>query len=546
MKIGSKIELKIEKMASDGRGISHFDGLVVFVHGAVEGERVIAEIYTIHKTYLTAGVVKILSPSPFRQESFCENASACGGCPLSHIKYEKQLDIKKQAVADALSRIGGLDLSDVHILNTLGMATPYRYRNKMVFPVGTRKGKAVGGFYAPKSHDIVPFTDCFSGEKASSVAMGIVTEFLNGENILPYDEKSEKGTVRRVFVRTGYHTKELMVVISSFTERIKNIDKLIAMLKATDFGEYTLKSVILNINKKKNNLVLGDKNITLFGNGEIKDTLMGLEFKISPHSFFQVNPLQTEVLYNTAIDLADIDETKTVFDIYCGIGTISLFAAKRAKSVTGVEIVEKAITDAKNNAEINNIKNAFFYCGAAEDVVPKLVSDGNRPDIVILDPPRKGSDEKTLSAILTVSPEKIVYVSCNPSTLARDLKFLCENGYTLKQVVPVDMFPNTEHTETVVLLSKLYPDDRIEVDLDLDELDITAAESKATYEKIKAYIRDKYDFKVSSLYIAQTKTKCGIIERINYNISKKGTRVPQCPPDKENAIKDALKHFGMI
>lgn len=546
MKIGKKVELEIEKMASDGRGISHFDGVVVFVHGAVEGERVIAEIYTIHKTYLTAGVVKTLSPSPFRQESFCENSGACGGCPLSHIKYEKQLEIKKQTVADALSRIGGLDLSGVHISNTKGMETPYRYRNKMVFPIGTQKGKSVGGFYAPKSHDIVPLTDCFSGEKASSVAMGVVTEFLNRENILPYDEKSEKGTVRRVFVRTGYHTKELMVVISSFTEKIKNIDKLIAVLKAADFGGYTLKSIILNINRKKNNLVLGDKNITLFGNGEIKDTLMGLEFKISPHSFFQINPLQTEVLYKTAIDLADVDETKTVFDIYCGIGTITLFAAKRAKSVTGVEIVEKAIADAKNNAKSNNIENASFYCGAAEDVVPKLVEDGNRPDIVILDPPRKGSDEKTLSAILTASPEKIVYVSCNPSTLARDLKFLCGNGYTLKQVVPVDMFPNTEHVETVVMLSQLKPDDVVQVELNAEDLALTSAEAKATYEEIKTYVKRAFGFKVSSLYIAQVKQKMGLPMGKNYNVSKKGTRVPLCPPEKEEAILEALKHYKMI
>lgn len=454
MKPGEIIEIEITNMAPDGRGIGKHEGKVVFVHGACKGEVVRAEIYTEHKTYLTAGVLDIIKKSSMRQESFCEMSENCGGCPLSHIKYDEQLKIKKQTVIDALTRIGSLDLSDVSVSDTLGMSEPFRFRNKMVFPVGLKEGKAVGGFYAPKSHNVVPLSDCLSGEKAASFAMLSVTEFLNDEKIMPYDEKTGKGTVRRVFVRTAYNTREMMVVISSFSKEIKNIEKLVEKLKNTDFDGYNLKSIILNINNKKNNLVLGNKNITLWGNSEIKDTLMGLTFSISPHSFYQVNPTQTEVLYKTALDFAEINETKTVLDIYCGIGTISLCAAKNAKKVIGVEIVEKAISDAKNNAKVNGINNAEFYCGAAEDIVPKLIEEGNKPDVVILDPPRKGSDKKTLSAILKANPERIVYVSCNPATLARDAKFLSDGGYELKKVTPVDMFPNSEHIESVACFER--------------------------------------------------------------------------------------------
>ena len=338
------------------------------------------------------------------------------------------------------------------------MDTPFRYRNKMVFPVGKQDGKAVGGFYAKRSHDVIPLENCPSGERAASIALSGVVSFLNTENIAPYDEKTRKGSVRRVFVRTGFHSRELMIVISSATEKIKNVDKLVQMLVAQNYEGYTLKSIILNINKKPNNLVLGERNITLWGKDTIRDTLMGLSFSISPHSFFQVNPVQTEVLYSAALSLADIDEQTTVLDVYCGIGTISLCAAKKAKQVIGVEIVENAISDAKENAVENGIKNAEFYCGAAEEIVPKLIANNCRPDVVILDPPRKGSDAKTLSAILAANPKRIVYVSCNPATLARDARFLADGGYMLTHVIPVDMFPNTEHVEVVALLTRHFSD----------------------------------------------------------------------------------------
>lgn len=446
--------LNIEKTSSDGRGIGYVDGKICFVFGTLEGETVKAKVYTVHNSYLTAGVQEIIVPSPYRQYDYCEESSTCGGCPLSHIKYLHQLKIKRAHVVDTLYKIGKVENASKLVASTIGMDCPANYRNKMVFPVGYKDGKVIGGFYAPKSHDVIRLDSCCVGEPCSTKILSCIIDFMNEYNILPYDEKTHKGTIRRVFVRTGYNSRELMVVISTATEKIKNLAILTEKLKALDCDEYNLKSIILNVNKNKNNLVLGDKNITIWGKDAISDNILGLNFSISPHSFYQVNPVQTETLYRKALELAELDKTKTVLDIYCGIGTISLCAASASKKVIGVEIVDAAIHDAKQNAKNNNIKNAEFFCGAAEDVVPKLLEQAIKPDVVILDPPRKGSDEKTLSAIVAASPERVVYVSCNPATLARDVNFLEENGYKLKTATPVDMFPNTEHIECAALLVK--------------------------------------------------------------------------------------------
>lgn len=449
MKKDSIIKLNIEKTSSDGRGIGYVDGKICFVAGTLSGETVEAKVYTVHNSYITAGVTKVLTPSPMRKYDYCSYSDNCGGCPLSHIEYQHQLDVKRQHVADTLLRIGGIENAEEITKNTLGMEKPFCYRNKMVFPIGTKNNRAIGGFFAPRSHDVTELDYCCVGEDCAITALKTVLDFMNEENISAYNEKTHKGTIRRVFVRTGYHSRQLMIVISSATEKINNLNKLVEKLKSANFGAYNLKSIILNINSRKNNLVLGDKNITLYGTDTISDSILGLEFSISAHSFFQVNPVQTAVLYSKALELAELDKEKTVLDIYCGIGTISLCAAKNSKKVIGVEIVDAAIKDARDNAKRNNLKNTEFYCGAAEDIVPELIEKGERPDVVIIDPPRKGSDEKTLSAILTANPERIVYVSCNPATLARDAKFLCDNGYKMTNAVPVDMFPNTEHVECV-------------------------------------------------------------------------------------------------
>lgn len=454
MKKNDIFEINIEKTSSDGRGIGYVDGKICFVSGTLEGETVKAKVYTVHNSYLTAGAQKVLAPSPYRQYDYCKESSTCGGCPLSHIQYSHQLKIKRAHVVDTLYKIGKIENADGLVQETIGMDFPMNYRNKMVFPVGIKNGKVIGGFYAPKSHEVIKLDSCCVGEMNATKILSCVVDFINEFHILPYDEKNHKGTIRRVFVRTGFNSHELMIVLSSANEKIKNLAILIDRLKNLNYDIYNLKSIVLNVNKNKNNLVLGDKNITLWGKDAISDSILGLNFSISPHSFYQVNPIQTETLYRKALQLAELDKTKTVLDIYCGIGTISLCAAASCKKVIGVEIVDAAICDAKQNAERNNIKNAEFFCGAAEDVVPKLLDNNTTPDVVILDPPRKGSDEKTLSAIVTASPERIVYVSCNPATLARDVKFLAENGYTLKTATPVDMFPNTEHIECATLLVK--------------------------------------------------------------------------------------------
>ncbi len=448
------IKLNIEKTSSDGRGIGYVDGKICFVAGTLENETVMAKIYTVHKSYMTAGVTEIITPSSARMYDYCPHSDVCGGCPLSHIKYEKQLEIKRQHVVDTLYRIGGIENAESITSDTLGMEKPQNYRNKMVFPIGEKKGRVIGGFYEPRSHDVVALDSCCVGEDCAVKILNTVIDFMNEEKIQPYCERTHRGTIRRVFIRTGYHSRELMIVISSATEKIKNLEKLTEKLISQNYNEYNLKSIVLNINNAKNNLVLGSENITLLGSDTISDSILGLDFSISPHSFFQVNPQQTEKLYQKALDLAEIDETKTVLDIYCGIGTISLCAAKHAKKVIGVEIVPQAIDDANKNAKRNNLNNTEFYCGEAEQIVPKLIDKGERPDIVIIDPPRKGSDEKTLSAIVKASPERIVYVSCNPATLARDAHFLTENGYKLASATPFDMFPFTEHIECVSLFRK--------------------------------------------------------------------------------------------
>ncbi len=387
-------------------------------------------------------VLEILKPSPDRIDPPCLHFSKCGGCQLMTIDYEKQLDFKRSTVRDALLRIGGIDTDP----DIIGMDNPVRYRNKMVFPFD-RKG--YWGFYRERSHDVVPLKDCLLGDNLNTHIMNTLSEFIKKYNIPVYDEITHTGLIRRGFIRSAQG--KFMVIISAAADKIPHSDELVDTLRNVSDD---IVSIILNINKKRTNLILGDKNITLWGRDRLKAQLCGLEYEISPHSFFQVNPIQTEKLYQTAVDFAEISCNDLVMDIYCGIGTISLTAAKAAKSVIGVEIVPQAIEDAKSNAVRNGIDNAEFFCSAAEEIVPQLLKEGKSPDVVILDPPRKGSDEKTLSAIAAAHPKRIVYVSCNPATLARDAKFLTSNGYEVTKTTAVDMFPFTTHVECVVQLCR--------------------------------------------------------------------------------------------
>ena len=441
--------IEITDVTSEGNGVGKINDFVVFVPGTVTGDVAEVTIIKLQKSYAYGKVKNIITPSDKRQEPKCGVFSKCGGCSLMHIKYEHQLEIKKGIINNALKRIGGIDHEADELI---GAENPFRYRNKMIFPVGEDKtGKTVCGFYRERSHDIIPLDDCFLGCEFNSKILAAVKEYMMECNVKAYDEKTHKGVIRRVFSRVGAVSGEIMIVISANSEKFSEKDVLIEKIRKKSEN---IVSIILNVNTKKTNLVLGEKNKVLFGKDTIKDILCGVEYEISPHSFYQINHSQTEKLYAKALEYAEIKKDDVVMDIYCGIGTISLSAAKTAGKVIGVEIVPQAIEDAKENAKRNGIVNAEFYCADAAELVPELIKNGVKPDVIILDPPRKGSDEKTLSAITSVSPERIVYVSCNPATLARDLKFLGEKGYNVEKVCGVDMFPETNHVETVVKLCR--------------------------------------------------------------------------------------------
>ena len=451
IKKNQTVQLEITDMTNEGMGVGHADAMAVFVPHTAIGDVIEALIVKVKSSYAYGKCMDILLPSPSRKQAECTAYNRCGGCQLMHIEYPSQLEIKRKFVYDALVRLGGQDPSlKVDIIHA---PDDFHYRNKMVYPVGKDKdGKTVCGFYAKRSHNIIPLAACPLGMGDDGKIISAVLSYMDMYSVEPYDEEKHGGSVRRIFIRRGRVSGETMVVVSSKNKTLPEEAVLARMIQEADS---TVSSVVLNINPKRTNLVLGAENRTIAGKDAISDTLCGNEYQISPHSFFQVNPEQTENLYNKAIEYADITKDDTVLDIYCGIGTISLTAAKYAKKVIGVEIVDQAIEDAKANAQANGILNARFYAGSAENVVPRIIDGGEKPDIIIIDPPRKGSDEITLSTIIKAQPRKIVYVSCNPATLARDIKYLNQGGYTLSKVTAVDMFPNTVHVESVALLERI-------------------------------------------------------------------------------------------
>ena len=408
-----------------------------------------------------------------------------------------------------------------------------------------RNGRLITGFYAGRTHSIIENRDCLLGVKENEIVLNTVLAFAEEKGIDAYDEKTGKGLLRHVLIRKGFATGQVMVCLVINGARLPEEEELANRLFAAVPG---MTSFSVNVNREATNVILGEKTRLIRGKERIEDQIGGLTFSISPRSFYQVNPVQTERIYAQALEYAGLTGKETVWDLYCGIGTISLFLARKAKDVYGVEIVPEAIDDAKKNAERNGISNAHFHVGKAEEVLPeKYEKEGIFADVIVVDPPRKGCDEACLSTMVRMRPERIVYVSCDSATLARDLKYLTGNGYELVKGRAIDNFPGGVHVETVVLLSKLNAKQHIEVELNLGELDLTAAESKATYDEIKAYVLEKYGLKVSSLYISQVKRKCGLNVGPNYNLSKKeDAKVPQCPPEKEAAIMEALKHFGMV
>ena len=537
------VTLEILDCGTDGEGIGKADGFTVFVKDAVIGDTVTAKIMKAKKNYGYGRLMEILKPSPYRVEPVCPSARQCGGCQLQAVSYEEQKVFKEKKLRGHLERIGGF--RDLPMEPMIGMDEPYHYRNKAQFPVGRNKeGRIITGFYAGRTHAIIENRDCALGIPQNKEILDIVIAHMEKYGIAPYDEMTGKGLVRHIFVRYGFFTGELMVCLIINGQDLPHQKELIEKLREIP----GMASISLNINKKRSNVILGDKVKTIWGQEYITDKIGDISYEISPLSFFQVNPKQTWKLYSKALEYADLHGEETVWDLYCGIGTISLFLAQQAKFVRGVEIVPAAIDDAKRNAQINNIENVEFFVGKAEEVLPReYEKNGVYADVIVVDPPRKGCDEMLLKTILKMQPKRVVYVSCDSATLARDLRFLCDNGYELKKVCGVDQFPQTVHVETVVLLSQQKPDDTIEIDLDLDELDATSAETKATYQEIKDYVLKEFGLKVSNLYISQIKRKCGIEVGENYNLPKtENPKVPQCPKEKEDAIKAALKYFAMI
>ncbi len=443
-------ELEITGQTHDGLGVGRKDGMAVFVQGAIAGEKVKAKNIKVLKNYAVARIEGIIETSPDRAEPFCPVYKRCGGCSLQHMNYERTLQFKRQVVIDNLERIGGLP--GIQVNPAIGMETPKRYRNKAQYPVGMGNNGPVAGFFAPRSHEIIETEECRIQHPVSDLAKDTVLGFMRAYNIPAYNETIHTGLIRHVVSKVGFSTGEVMVVVVSTRPDIPKKDRLVSLLKERIPG---LKSIILNINDKPGNVIMGHENITLYGRDTIEDRLGDLVFEISPLSFYQVNPVQTLALYEKAVEYAGPTGEETVFDLYCGIGTIALFAARKAKRVIGVESVPEAVEAAKRNAERNGIDNAEFFCGNAEDVVPELYEKGIRADVVVVDPPRKGCDETLLRTLVDMAPDRIVYVSCNPSTLARDLKLLYSSGYEVREVQPVDMFPWTSHVECVVLMSKV-------------------------------------------------------------------------------------------
>ena len=449
IKKNDQFELETTSMTHDGLGVGRHDGMAIFVQGAIDGEKAKVKVIKVAKSYAVARMEELLAKSPDRIEPFCPAYKRCGGCSLQHMTYAKTLAFKRQVVIDNLTRIGGL--SDLEIKPTLGMKDPLRYRNKAQYPVGIGKAGPVAGFFARHSHEIIESKTCDIQHQSNDLARDAVMEFIRANRISIYDEATNRGLIRHVVTRVGFHTGEVMVIIVSASSSIPKTDKLVTLLRGRIPD---LKSVVLNINDKPGNVILGDRNTILYGKDTIEDKLGDLVFEISPLSFYQTNPVQTEVLYNKAIEYAGLTGKETVFDLYCGIGTIALFAAGKAKRVIGVEVVPEAFEAAKHNSERNGITNAEFYCGEVEKLVPELNEQGIKADVIFVDPPRKGCDEALLKSLVDMAPERIIYVSCNPSTLARDLKYLGENGFKTGDVQPVDMFPWTEHVECVTVLYK--------------------------------------------------------------------------------------------
>lgn len=443
-------EIQIDNIGVNGEGIGRINDFTMFIPGALPGEKVKIKAIKVGKSYGYGKLLNIIETSPDRVEPLCPYVHRCGGCQLQHISYPMQLKLKRQLVIDAVERIG--KLKNPRVLDTIGMQDPWYYRNKMQFPVGLIKDKLAIGFYAPRSHNIIDMNSCYIQHPVNDIIIKVVRKYMDDFKITPYDEKSHQGTIRYIVSKVGFRSGQIMVIIVTNGDELPYKKELINEICNKIPG---VSSIIQNIKLENTNVIFGNKNIVLWGEDHIIDWIDDLKFRISPMSFFQVNPFQTPILYEKAVEYAGLTGKEKVIDAYCGIGTISLFMAKKAEKVYGIEIVPQAVEDAKTNAIENNIHNAQFYTGEAEALIPKMVREGLKFDVAVVDPPRKGCDAKLLDALVQAQPDRIVYVSCNPATLARDLAYLGERGYGVVEIQPVDMFAQTAHVECVTLMSRI-------------------------------------------------------------------------------------------
>ena len=561
------VTVEITDIGVSGEGIGHVDGYTLFIKDAVIGDVVEAKVMKAKKNYGYARLMKVVTPSEYRVEAKCAFARRCGGCQIQEMSYDRQLVFKDQKIRGNLERIGGFtkEQIDAVMQPVVGMEHPFGYRNKAQFPFGTDKeGNPITGFYAGRTHDIIANTDCALGVEQNQEILEIILQYMRENKIKSYDEKTGKGLIRHALIRYGFKTKEIMVCLVINGKKLPKAERLIEKLIQIE----GMTSITISPNTRKDNVIMGDSYEILWGQGYITDYIGNVKYQISPLSFYQVNPVQTEKLYGLALEYADLKGDETVWDLYCGIGTISLFLAQKAKQVYGVEIVPQAIEDAKENAKINAIDNAEFFVGKAEEVLPEYYAEYAREhngetahaDVIVVDPPRKGCDETLLETIVKMQPEKVVYVSCDSATLARDLKYLCANGYEIKVCRGVDQFPQSVHVETVVLLSHKKADSYIHIDVEFGEgegkipVDSIAKRAEAykpkekvTYKMIKEYIEAKYGFKVHTAYIAEVKRDLGLPMYDAPNAVEELKQPRKHPtPEKVEAIKDALRYFAVI
>ena len=558
-----EFELTIEDMSEDGAGIGKQDGYIWFVKDAVIGDRIRVRAMKMKKNYGFARLMEVLEASKDRVMPECPVARQCGGCQLQMMSYEAQLHFKERKVYNNLRRIGGMEnlrlpeRADSVIVDKtivmepiLGMEQPWRYRNKAQFPFGRDKdGRIIAGFYAGRTHHIVEAEDCLLGVEENAVILDIIKKIMEEYQIAPYDEETHKGLIRHALIRKGFSNGELMVCLVINGKKLPHADIFVERLKEVP----GMTSISYNINQEKTNVILGAELVNLYGPGYITDKIGNVSYQISPLSFYQVNPVQTEKLYGTALEYAGLTGGETVWDLYCGIGTISLFLAQKAKKVYGVEIVPPAIEDARRNAALNGMENVEFFVGKAEEVLPREYEKNQvYADVIVVDPPRKGCDSVCLDTIVRMQPKRVVYVSCDSATLARDVKYLDERGYAVERVRCCDMFGMSGHVETCCLLVRecANDDEMVSIKVDLEGIQLNQGEykpeEKPTYGNIKKWIKERYGFNVTNLYIGQIKDKLGMEKRKNYNIGSGEGRVSTCPQEKEEAIMEAFKYFRLI